>query len=112
MSDIKNIESEEEFEAALEASDILAVDFYADWCAPCKVIAPLLEDLNDILGERFTIVKVNIDQLPELTSSYNVRSIPTIHLFQNGEIINTHVGGATKPNLIKFFSAATNDEQK
>ena len=83
----------------LKASKPVLVDFWAEWCGPCKMIAPFLEDLAKELGEQVEIVKVNIDENPLTPTKYGVRGIPTLMLFKNGEIAATKVGALPKNKL-------------
>ncbi|MEJ7926616.1 thioredoxin [Sphingobium sp. AN641] len=75
------------------------VDFWAEWCGPCKMIGPALEEISDELGEQVTIAKVNIDENPDAPGRYGVRGIPTMILFKGGEVIATKVGAAPKSAL-------------
>lgn len=84
------------------ASDVLAadkpvlVDFWAEWCGPCKMIGPSLEEISDEMGDRVTVAKLNIDDHPDAPARYGVRGIPTMILFKGGEIVDTKVGAAPK----------------
>ena len=75
------------------------VDFWAEWCGPCRMIAPALEELSSELGEKVTIVKLNIDENPDVPAKYGVRGIPTMILFKNGAPAATKVGAAPKSQL-------------
>jgi thioredoxin 1 len=87
------------------ATDVLAsdrpvlVDFWAEWCGPCKMIGPALEEISDELGEKVTIAKLNIDDHPDAPAKYGVRGIPTMILFKNGQPAATKVGAAPKSQL-------------
>ena len=82
------------------------VDFWAEWCGPCKMIGPALEEISDELGEQVTIVKLNIDDHPDTPTRYGVRGIPTMILFKNGEAVETKVGAAPKAELKRWLQAA------
>jgi thioredoxin 1 len=75
------------------------VDFWAEWCGPCKMIGPALEEISDELSEKVTIAKINIDENPDAPGRYGVRGIPTMILFKNGEAAATKVGAAPKSAL-------------
>lgn len=81
------------------------VDFWAEWCGPCKMIGPALEEISDELGEKLTIAKVNIDENPDAPGQYGVRGIPTMILFKNGEPAATKVGAAPKSALKSWIES-------
>jgi thioredoxin 1 len=83
----------------LGASGPVLVDFWAEWCGPCRMIAPALEEISKELGERVTIAKLNIDENPEVPTKYGVRGIPTMILFKGGEKVAEKVGAAPKSAL-------------
>jgi thioredoxin 1 len=83
----------------IDADGPVLVDFWAEWCGPCKMIGPSLEELSDELGERVTITKLNIDDNPDAPGKYGVRGIPTMILFKNGAPAATKVGAAPKGQL-------------
>ncbi len=83
----------------LKSSKPVLVDFWAEWCGPCRQLGPILDDLSNELGEKVTIVKVNIDESPEAPGKYGVRGIPTMILFKNGEAVATKVGALPKTQL-------------
>ncbi|PZU06928.1 thioredoxin TrxA [Sphingomonas sp.] len=83
----------------LKADGPVLVDFWAEWCGPCRMIGPALEELSDELGEKVTITKINIDENPETPGKYGVRGIPTMILFKGGAPAATKVGAAPKSAL-------------
>jgi thioredoxin 1 len=83
----------------LSAPGPVLVDFWAEWCGPCRQIAPALEAISEELGERVTVAKLNIDDNPEAPSKYGVRGIPTMILFRDGQPAATRVGAAPKSAL-------------
>lgn len=99
--DNSNFESD-----VLKASEPVVVDFWAEWCGPCKMIAPALEEISSELAGQVKIAKVNIDENPELAAQYGVRSIPTLLLFKNGEIAANMVGAAPKSRLADWIKAS------
>ncbi len=89
-----------EFEAeVLGASEPVLVDFWAEWCGPCRALAPTLEELSEEMGGKVKIVKVNIDENPEAPTKYGVRSIPTLMIFNGGELKSQTVGALPKTEL-------------
>jgi thioredoxin 1 len=83
----------------LNASGPVLVDFWAEWCGPCRMIAPALEEISEELGGKVTVAKLNIDDNPDAPAKYGVRGIPTMILFKNGEPAATKVGAAPKSAL-------------
>ena len=95
--------SDTDFEKdVLKAGRPVGVDFWAEWCGPCKQIAPHLEALATELGDKVQVVKVNIDENPMTPTRYGVRGIPTLMLFKNGEIASTRVGNMPKTKLVEW----------
>ena len=90
----------------LGSSKPVLVDFWAEWCGPCKMIGPSLEEISEELGERVTIAKLNIDDHPDTPGKYGVRGIPTMILFKDGEIVETKVGAAPKAAIKSWLEAA------
>ena len=83
----------------LQASEPVVVDFWAEWCGPCKMIAPALEEISTELGGKVKIAKLNIDENPELAAQYGVRSIPTLMLFRNGKLAAQQAGAVDATRL-------------
>jgi len=90
-------------EDVLNASGPVVVDFWAEWCGPCKQIAPALEEISAEMGDKVTIAKVNIDDNPEAPSTYGVRGIPTLIMFKDGEVADTKVGALPKSQLVQWI---------
>jgi thioredoxin 1 len=78
---------------------VAVVDFWAEWCGPCRLIGPIIEDLSKEYEGKATIGKVNVDDNPEISMKYNIRSIPTVLFIKDGEIVDKQVGATTKANL-------------
>src|SRR3954464_325413 len=83
----------------LNSPDPVVVDFWAEWCGPCKAIAPALEEIANVLGPKAKIVKLNVDENPRTASQYGVRGIPTLMVFKDGQVAATKVGSAPKQQL-------------
>ncbi len=89
----------------LKSGKTVVVDFWAEWCGPCKALAPVLEDVAKELGEKAVVVKVNVDENAELSQKYGIRGIPTLIFFKNGEIKNTLVGNQSKAEIVKTINS-------
>ena len=79
------------------------IDFWAEWCGPCKEIAPILDEINNEMDDKIKIVKINIDKNPNIPNKYGVQSIPTLIIFKKGEIVGTKVGSCLKSELISWI---------
>jgi thioredoxin 1 len=90
----------------LDSPKPVLVDFWAEWCGPCRMIAPALEELSAELGDRVSIVKLNIDENPEAPGKYGVRGIPTMILFKNGAPAATKVGAEPKSRIQAWLESA------
>ncbi|MEE9313997.1 MAG: thioredoxin [Rhizobiaceae bacterium] len=94
------------FEAEILNSDTpVVVDFWAEWCGPCKMIAPSLEEISNEMGDKVKIAKVNMDENPELAAKFGVRSIPTLLMFKGGEPVAIQVGAAPKNKLESWITS-------
>ena len=89
----------------LKAEGAVLVDFWAEWCGPCKQIAPALEELSKDLGTKVTVAKINIDDNPQTPGKYGVRGIPTLMIFKNGQVAATKVGALPKSKLYEWVES-------
>jgi len=106
MSDAIVHTTDTSFESDVLQSDVPAlVDFWAAWCGPCKMIAPLLDELADEYAGRIKICKVDVDSSPETAAKFNVRGIPTLLVFKNGTVEATKVGALSKAQLVEFIDS-------
>ncbi|PYF11907.1 thioredoxin [Rhodobacter viridis] len=95
------------FDAEVRQSDLpVVVDFWAEWCGPCKMIGPSLEDLSTELAGKVKIVKVNVDENPDSPATLGVRGIPALFLFKNGQVVSNKVGAAPKAALQAWIEAS------
>lgn len=98
--------SDDEFEEKVLGSDLpVLVDFWAEWCGPCKMIAPVLEEISSEYEGKLTIAKLNIDDNPATPPKYGIRGIPTLMLFKNGSVEATKVGAVSKSQLSAFIDS-------
>jgi thioredoxin 1 len=99
--------SDTSFETDVLKSDKpVVVDFWAEWCGPCKMIAPALEEIASALGEKVKVVKLNIDENPRTPSQYGIRGIPTLMVFKSGQVAATKIGAAPKGALQSWIEQA------
>lgn len=100
---IKNV-TDDSFESEVLGSDKpVLVDYWAEWCGPCKMIAPVLEEVADEYAEQLEVAKLNIDDNPNTPPKFGIRGIPTLMMFRGGEVVATKVGALSKTQLIEFI---------
>ena len=105
MTVIKNC-NENDFENEVLKSNLpVIVDFWAEWCGPCKMLTPILEELSNEMKNEINVVKVNLDENQDLAMRYSIRSIPTLLLFKAGNLIDTKVGLLPKTEIVTWFKS-------
>ena len=104
-SKIKHVSDTTFNSEVLESSIPVLVDYWAEWCGPCKMIGPTLDESADAYAGRLDIAKINVDENQLVPSRYHVRGIPTLMLFKNGEVVATKVGAVSKAQLAAFIDA-------
>lgn len=102
-----NVFNEENFDSEVINSDkTTIVDFYADWCGPCKMMAPIIDTIAEEIGDKAKICKLNVDEAQDISIEYNVMSIPTLIIFKNGEVFEKLVGLQDKTELMDNIKRA------
>ncbi len=96
------------FDTIIKSEKPVLIDFFATWCGPCKTLAPILKEVKDNLGERITIIKIDVDKNQQLASQYQVRGVPTMILFQNGKQLWRQSGVLSKEEIVKTIIQESN----
>ena len=93
------------FQELLQDSKLIIVDFWATWCGPCRMLSPILDQIEEEMPDQITVVKVNVDDADEIAAQYRIMSIPTLLFVKNGEIVDKTVGAMPKPALLEKIKA-------
>jgi len=106
MSELTHHVTDGNFDAdVLQSTTPVLVDYWAEWCSPCKALAPILDEVAGSYGERLKIAKLNIDENQQTPAQYGIRGIPTLMLFKDGALVATKVGLLSKPQLTSFIDS-------
>jgi thioredoxin 1 len=93
------------FDSLLEDQKLVIVDFWATWCGPCRMLSPLLDEVEEEMSDKITVVKVNVDDADEIAMRYRIMSIPTLLFFKNGQVVDKTVGAMPKSTLVDKINA-------
>ena len=93
------------FDSLLEGEKLVIVDFWATWCGPCRMLSPLLDEVEEEMSDKITVVKVNVDDADEIAMRYRIMSIPTLLFFKNGQVVDKTVGAMPKSTLVDKINA-------
>ena len=93
------------FDSLLEGEKLVIVDFWATWCGPCRMLSPLLDEVEEEMSDKITVVKVNVDDADEIAMRYRIMSIPTLLFFKNGQVVDKPVGAMPKSTLVDKINA-------
>lgn len=100
-----NLTNENFEKEVMSSKNPILVDFWASWCGPCQMIAPIVEEISNELSERIEVGKLNVDEQPEIAIKYDVMSIPTLILFKDGKVVNTIIGYHSKDEILDFINS-------
>lgn len=100
-----NVIDENNFEQIISSKPVALVDLWAAWCGPCRMLSPILDELEEEMADQITVVKVNVDDADEIAAQYRIMSIPTLLFFKNGQVVDKTVGAMPKPTLAEKIKA-------
>ena len=104
---LKQVNSQNFEDVVLKSDKPVMVDFWAEWCGPCKVLGPVLEEISGEVSSKVDIVKLNVDEARDLAQKYGIRGIPTMMIFKNGEVVSTLVGNQPRAEIVKSINAVS-----
>ena len=93
------------FNELLQDSKLVVVDFWATWCGPCRMLSPILDEVEEEMKDKISVVKVNVDDADEIAAQFRIMSIPTLLFFKNGQVVDKTVGAMPKPTLVEKINA-------
>lgn len=105
MSNLKNINESQFSDEVLESKLPIVIDFWAEWCAPCKMLTPIIEEISEEMASKVLFAKVNLDENQNLAMKYSIRSIPSLLIFKEGKHVDTKVGLSNKEDLISWIES-------
>ena len=91
--------TQENYDEVLSSNKPILLDFWAEWCGPCKLIGPIIDEVSEDFSDKAIVGKINVDDSAELSSKYGIRNIPTLLFIKNGEVVDKHVGAASKKEI-------------
>ncbi|MCD7973571.1 MAG: thioredoxin [Candidatus Azobacteroides sp.] len=97
--------TEASFEEIINSGKPVMVDFWAEWCGPCRKIAPMIDELSEEYSEQITIGKINVEEEADLSEKYSIRSIPTLLFFKDGQLVDKHIGDISRKDLVDKITA-------
>lgn len=103
-----NIKEKKSFENILQAENLVLVDFFTEWCGPCKMMAPVIDKIKSKTGDKIRIFKVDVDKNPAVVNKYHIRAVPTLILFQHGNIVWQHSGMISEESLLQIIKSNLN----